>query len=103
MLKLIMFLLLLPLGADAQAIIYTPGKAPVIVQENVGGYSVSSVTEGVTNVLDLGGFKMIQPPRGPSTYIIGDTPEVTPIIPLEPASPNTGLGIPTGPNNEYDM
>ena len=101
MLKSLILLLTLPLGAPAQAIIYTPGEAPVIIQQDASGYTVNDINKGPTHVLDLGGFKMIQPYGGPSTYIIGDTPGVTPVIPLEPDEP--ALGLPTGPNNEYKM
>ena len=103
MIKLLILFLLLPVTGMAQTIIYTPGKAPVFVQENSMGYTVSSMTEGVTQVLNLQGFKMIQPSYGPSTFIIGDSPEPLPVLPMEPVAPNVGIGLPTGPNNEYEM
>ena len=103
MIKLLILFLLLPVMGTAQTIIYTPGKAPVFVQQNSMGYTVNSMTDGVTQVLNLPGFKYIQPSHGPSTFIIGDSPEPVPVIPMEPVAPNMGVGLPTGPNGEYEI
>ena len=92
--------------ADARMIIYTPGQSTKVIQNTTGGYTINDLGgEGVTEVLDMGNLKMIMPANGPTTYMIGDTP-ASPVLPVAPDLnidvPLTP-GLPTGPNNEYEL
>jgi hypothetical protein len=91
-------LYVVPTYVAANAIIYSPGRAPVFIQDRDDGYSIVDSERGVTQVLDVPGFKMIQPSQGAPTYIIGDTPMPQPVVPLQP---NVVLPIPGEP--EYAM
>lgn len=92
--------------------VFTPGQPTQMITGTGSGYMITESGRGVTQVLEVGGVTMVSRPDGPTQFILGaPLAPVMPALPTSPARPN-GLdlllpppppGLPTGPNNEYEM
>ena len=80
--------------------IFTPGKPAQVINKNAGGYTITEMDSGVTQVLNLNGMSVIYGGGRPTSFIMdggkgaqemqGPIPalnpvdgEVNPIVPIE--------------------
>lgn len=99
--------------------VFTPGQGTQFIDGSDGGYLITETGKGITQVMDAGGVTMVSRPNGPTQFIFNNAQpgNIQPAIPVLPALPSSPIqpngldlllqpslpGLPTGPNNEYEM